>query len=133
MTRLIKKYKNRRLYDMTLSRYITIGDLRQYVIDNILFKVVDASSNQDISNTYLLQIIVEQESGATQLLSTTLLKQLIRFSEHPSQKQFVAFLEQNIHAFENHDQNNPYINDFSKTMMEWSKQWQDSLNAFKPK
>ena len=37
MTRLIKKYKNRRLYDTETSQYITLDELKQYVVDDLKF------------------------------------------------------------------------------------------------
>ena len=41
-TRLIKKYPNRRLYDTQTSTYITIVDVKQLVLDQEDFKVLDA-------------------------------------------------------------------------------------------
>ena len=42
--RLIKKYPNRRLYDTQTSTYITLADVKQLVLDNENFQVVDAKS-----------------------------------------------------------------------------------------
>ena len=42
--RTIKKYPNRRLYDTEVSRYITISDLRQLIIEGEEFEVVDVAS-----------------------------------------------------------------------------------------
>ena len=42
--RLIKKYPNRRLYDTQISRYITLEEIRQLVLDGEEFQVVDKSS-----------------------------------------------------------------------------------------
>ena len=39
--RLIKKYPNRRLYDTQSSAYITLADIKQLVLDNTVFKVVE--------------------------------------------------------------------------------------------
>ena len=61
--RLIKKYPNRRLYDTTESRYITLDEVREMVLQEIPIKVVDRQSNEDITRNILLQIIMEQESG----------------------------------------------------------------------
>lgn len=36
MTRLIKKYKNRRLYDTEISQYIKMETLQEYVLKGIL-------------------------------------------------------------------------------------------------
>ncbi|HOP17799.1 MAG TPA: polyhydroxyalkanoate synthesis regulator DNA-binding domain-containing protein, partial [Gammaproteobacteria bacterium] len=61
--RLIKKYPNRRLYDTTESRYITLDEVREMVLKEIPFKVIDRQSEEDITRNILLQIIMEQESG----------------------------------------------------------------------
>ena len=46
--RVIKKYPNRRLYDTVQSRYVTLPEVRDLVISNIPFKVVDTQSDEDI-------------------------------------------------------------------------------------
>lgn len=63
MTLLIKKYKNRRLYDTEKSQYVTVDDLHQYVVDGLAFKVEDSESKEDITSTILMQILVEMEGG----------------------------------------------------------------------
>ena len=40
--RIIKKYPNRRLYDTELSRYITLVDVRELVIQAVEFKAIDS-------------------------------------------------------------------------------------------
>jgi len=44
--RTIKKYPNRRLYDTEVSRYITISDLRQLIIEGEEFEVVDVKPRE---------------------------------------------------------------------------------------
>jgi polyhydroxyalkanoate synthesis repressor PhaR len=44
--RLIKKYPNRRLYDTKTSSYITLADVKQMVLKQEDFQVVDASSRR---------------------------------------------------------------------------------------
>ncbi len=43
-TRIIKKYPNRRLYDTELSRYVTLSDVRELVMQGMEFKVVDTAT-----------------------------------------------------------------------------------------
>jgi polyhydroxyalkanoate synthesis repressor PhaR len=62
-TRLIKKYPNRRLYDTQTSSYITLGDVKQLVLENEGFQVVDAKSGEDLTRSILLQIILEEETA----------------------------------------------------------------------
>ena len=55
--RLIKKYPNRRLYDTQTSTYVTLSDIKNLVMGNEVFKVVEAKSNEDLTRSILLQII----------------------------------------------------------------------------
>ena len=47
--RVLKKYPNRRLYDTHASSYITLADVKQMVLENIDFIVVDAKSGDDLT------------------------------------------------------------------------------------
>ena len=76
--RTIKKYPNRRLYDTVESRYITLGDVRKLVIDHVDFIVLDKKSQDDITNSILLQVIADQEHGSEPMMSREFLSQLIR-------------------------------------------------------
>jgi polyhydroxyalkanoate synthesis repressor PhaR len=77
--RLIKKYPNRRLYDTANSGYITLADVKQMVLDNIDFQVLDAKSGEDLTRAILLQIILDEESGGVPMWSSEMLVQMIRF------------------------------------------------------
>ena len=67
--RLIRKYANRRLYDSTDSRHVTLEDIRKLVAAGIHVKVVDDSSGEDLTRPVLLQIIAEQEQFGQPVLS----------------------------------------------------------------
>lgn len=98
-TRLIKKYPNRRLYDTQTSTYITLTDVKQLVLDQAVFKVVDAKTNEDLTRSILLQIILEEESGGVPMFSSTMLAHVIRFYGHAMQSVMGSYLEKNIQAF----------------------------------
>lgn len=98
-TRLIKKYPNRRLYDTQTSTYITLADVKQLVLENENFQVVDAKSGEDLTRSILLQIILEEESGGVPMFSSAMLSQIIRFYGHAMQGIMGAYLEKNIQAF----------------------------------
>lgn len=125
MTRLIKKYKNRRLYDMEISQYVTGDKLIKYVKDGIPFKVVDSATQEDITNATLLQIFVEMESGATQFLSPDILRQLIILAQHPMNEMFRKMLEQFFKSMGNQLQNNPYLANTQQANAFWQQQMQD--------
>jgi len=53
--RIIKKYPNRRVYDTHESKYIKVDDLRQMIIDDIDFQVIDTQSKEDVTRSVILQ------------------------------------------------------------------------------
>jgi polyhydroxyalkanoate synthesis repressor PhaR len=97
--RLIKKYPNRRLYDTKTSSYITLADVKQMVLKQEEFQVVDAKSGEELTRQILLQIILEEEQGGLPMFSSDLLSQLIRFYGNAMQGLMGTYLEKNIRAF----------------------------------
>jgi len=97
--RIIKKYPNRRLYDTANSGYITLVDVKQMVLDNIEFQVVDAKTGDDLTRTILLQIILEEEAGGMPMFSSEMLAQMIRFYGSAQQTIMGSYIEQNVKAF----------------------------------
>ncbi|MBA2650887.1 MAG: polyhydroxyalkanoate biosynthesis repressor PhaR [Tatlockia sp.] len=130
MTRLIKKYKNRRLYDTEKSQYVTVEDLQRYVIDGIDFRVEDSTTSKDISNATLLQIFVEMESGSTQFLSTEMLRHLITLAQHPMHKSFKDVLGQMFKGMEKTLETNPLLTDYQKTTEAWNEQMQQLMKQW---
>lgn len=119
MTRLIKKYKNRRLYDTETSQYITLEQLQKYVLDGLVFKVEDSETAKDITNSILLQIIVEMEEGSSRFLSSEILRNIITLANHPMHVSLQTMMEQMFQAINKPLQNNTY--------QQASKQWNEQL------
>ena len=97
--RIIKKYPNRRLYDTAISRYITLEEVRQLVIENQAFQVVDKRSKEDITRGILLQVIAEQEQGGDPIFETEMLLHIIRFYGDPMQTSISRYLELSMQLF----------------------------------
>ena len=97
--RIIKKYPNRRLYDTATSGYITLTDVRQMVVDNTPFEVRDAKTNEELTRTILLQIILEEEAVGVPMFSNDMLSQMIRFYGGAMQGVVGGLFEQNVRAF----------------------------------
>ena len=97
--RVIKKYPNRRLYDTTTSRYITLDDVKRLVLEHVDFRVVDAKTNDDLTRSILLQIILEEENAGVPMFSSDMLSQIIRFYGHAMQGMMGSYLEKNIQTF----------------------------------
>ncbi len=97
--RLIKKYPNRRLYDTEDSKYITLDDARQMVVDEVPFKVVDQKTGEDLTRSILLQIIMEQESSGESLFGNDVLSEFIRNYSETSRENFTGFLQASMKMF----------------------------------
>lgn len=97
--RIIKKYPNRRLYDTAISSYITLVDVRELVLKDVDFKVVDAKTKEDITRQILLQIISEEEEAGSPIFSSELLSQVIRSYGGKMQNMVSSYLEQSMDLF----------------------------------
>ena len=97
--RVIKKYPNRRLYDTETSTYITLAEVKQLVMDHQDLVVRDAKTNEDLTRSILLQIILEEEAGGAPMFSEAALANIIRFYGHAMQGFMGSYLEKNVQAF----------------------------------
>jgi len=97
--RVIKKYPNRRLYDTQVSQYVTLDDIRELVVAGDEIQVLDAKTQQDITRSILLQIIVEQEEAGDPILSANVLSRIIRFYGDAMQNFMVTYLERSMDSF----------------------------------
>ena len=97
--RLIKKYANRRLYDASQSRHITLDDIRAMIVKGEKIKVVEDKTGHDITRHILLQVIAEQEQFGRPILSTPVLESIIRFYGSSMQGFLASFLEKSIETF----------------------------------
>ena len=123
--RIIKKYPNRRLYDTVQSRYITLPEVRDLVVNETPFMVLDTQSDEDITRNILLQISLEQESDQDPLFSNAHLQDFIRYYSENSREGFSSFMEQSLNFF--HEQQ-AIMQEQMKDLMETNpvKAWTDA-------
>ena len=98
-TRIIKKYPNRRLYDTETSAYITLAEVRRLVMASTQFVVRDAKTNEDLTRSILLQIILEEEAGGAPMFTEAVLGNIIRFYGDAMQSFMGTYLEKNVQSF----------------------------------
>lgn len=84
---LLKKYGNRRLYDTSESRYVTIAEVESMLQRGSDVRIVDAKTGEDLTKEVLVQIILERE-GAREILPLSFLKQVVRVSNSPLKETF---------------------------------------------
>ena len=60
-TRVIKRYPNRKLYDTSESKYITLKRVAALIREGEMVTIIDNISQEDLTHDFLLQIIRNQE------------------------------------------------------------------------
>ncbi len=78
--RLIKRYANRKLYDTTAKRYVTLEQIATLVRDGEEIKVVENDTGADLTSITLSQILVEQEKKRAGNLPKSFLTELVKSS-----------------------------------------------------
>ena len=75
----IKKYSNRRLYDSTNKRYVTLDDIGALIREGNEVKVIDSQTGADISKVILIQVVLESEKNKEDILPVSFLHMLIKY------------------------------------------------------
>lgn len=101
---IVKKYANRRLYDTGRSSYVTLDDLCEMIREGQEFIVQDAKTAEDLTQSVLTQIIVEQEAKGEAMLPPSFLRQLIQFYGENVQSYLPTYLDHSMQNFVQHQQ-----------------------------
>ena len=81
MSRLIKRYGSRKLYDTAESRYVSLDEVAAFVRSGEQVEVVENKSGLDVTAAILTQIISEEGRNGSSLLSPSFLHDLLRVGE----------------------------------------------------
>ncbi|HEX4065074.1 MAG TPA: polyhydroxyalkanoate synthesis regulator DNA-binding domain-containing protein [Acidobacteriaceae bacterium] len=92
-TILIRKYENRRLYDVTNSRYVNLEDVAEMLRAGHDVSVVDAAAGNDITRLVLTQIIIEDAKAPNSAFPLDLLRQMIVTSGRASQETALRYMK----------------------------------------
>lgn len=95
----VKKYANRRFYDVSRSRHVTLSDLYQLVREGHEIVVTDSASGEDITNVVLTQIILEHDPPKMDLFPSSLLHQAIQTNEQMIRRFIDRYFAQAMDAF----------------------------------
>ena len=77
----IRKYQNRRYYDTTNSRHLSLQDIYKLIVGGDDVRIVDAQSGRDITAKILIQIMLDYEPLKLEVFSNELLTQAIRVND----------------------------------------------------
>jgi polyhydroxyalkanoate synthesis repressor PhaR len=125
--RVIKKYPNRRLYDTSTSSYVALADVKQLVMKQAPFRVLDAKSGEDLTRSILLQIILEHESEGAPILTEQVLANIIRFYGHSMQGFMGSYLEKNVQTFMDNMPSLPIMPNLMETYAEQLQKQTDHM------
>lgn len=59
--KIIKRYANRKLYDIENSTYITLDSIAKMVKEGLDVHIIDNKTGEDITTVTLAQVVVEEE------------------------------------------------------------------------
>ncbi len=79
MSRIIKRYENRKLYDAEARKYVSLEELAGLIRNGIDVQVIDNSSERDITTQTLTQVIFEEGKKGRNPLSKEVLHDVIRW------------------------------------------------------
>jgi polyhydroxyalkanoate synthesis repressor PhaR len=100
----IKKYPNRRYYDATHSRHLTLEEIRSLVQQGYDLRVTDARTSNDITAQVLTQIILELDTAKIDSLPVPLLMRLIRMNDQLIKDFIEKYFNQALRSFTDYQQ-----------------------------
>lgn len=98
---LVKKYENRRLYDVSNSRYVNLEEVAQMLRAGDDVRVVDAVSGEDITRLVLTQIIVEGAKTPDSSFPLDILRQMVIASGRVSQEGAMRYMKAMLDLYQN--------------------------------
>ena len=97
----LRKYPNRRYYDVTRSRHVTLPQIRALIRQGHEVQVTDSKTGRDITAAVLAQIILDHDAPKLKVFPVAMLHRLIQtneqligeFVEKYFNRAFMAFFE----------------------------------------
>ena len=98
----LKKYANRRLYDMEKSAYVTLNQVADLIRQGRQVEVIDAKTNEDVTAFILTQIILEEAKNKNFLLPIPVLHLIVQYGDNILGEFFEKYLQQMITTYVAH-------------------------------
>ena len=89
---VIKKYENRRLYNVTNSRYVNLDEIARTIQDGHDVQVVDAATGEDLTRLVLTQIVIEQAKAPNSVFPLDILRDMIVASGKATQESAMKYM-----------------------------------------
>ena len=95
----IKKYANRRYYDSTHSRHLTLAEIRKFVDEGCEVSVKEAKTGRDITAQVLMQMLLELEPEKLDVVPVPLLLWLLRMKERSLKESLGTHFAETLKSF----------------------------------
>lgn len=97
---LIKRYRNRRLYDTGRSAYITLDDLARDLAEGREVKVIDAATDEDLTRRTMVQVLLtDAHVHKLDFLPDDFLRTLIRLEDQSLIRLFSHYIKMTLSSF----------------------------------
>jgi polyhydroxyalkanoate synthesis repressor PhaR len=83
VARLIRRYENRKLYDVAGRRYVSIEDLARLIVGGEDVHVEDRGTGEDITSVVLAQVVLDRLKEKGDSVPRQVLTRLIRLGAGP--------------------------------------------------
>jgi polyhydroxyalkanoate synthesis repressor PhaR len=97
--RTIKKYSNRRLYDLQVRRYVTLDEIYDWVAADTDVMIIDKDRQEDVTCPVLFQVVSAHEHRADPSMNVDFLRQAIRVGADGSVGMMSLFLDLSLKLF----------------------------------
>jgi polyhydroxyalkanoate synthesis repressor PhaR len=77
----IRRYPNRRFYDRSQRRYVTLGEIEDLVLEGRTIEVRDSRTGEDITRQILTQILLERHPDKMEFFPAAFLHALLRAND----------------------------------------------------
>ena len=97
--RTVKKYSNRRLYDLQVKRYVTLDEIYEWVADDTDVRIIDQDRKEDVTCAVLFQVMAAHENRLHPSMNVDFLLQAIRSGADTSGGMTSVFLDLSLKLF----------------------------------
>jgi polyhydroxyalkanoate synthesis repressor PhaR len=129
----LKKYANRRLYDMEKSTYVTLIQVADLIRQGRQVEVIDAKTKEDVTAFILTQIILEEAKNQNFLLPIPVLHLIIQYGDNVLGDFFEKYLQQMIQIYlAQKKAMDEHFKNWLKMGLDYSNMAQKTMDGFAP-